>query len=179
MVLISGGAGAVGRAAIELARYLSAGHILTTVSGPEKAQLARATGAQTIVNYRDADASEQIKTACPEGIDHFVEVAIDQNLELDLKVAAPNASIVAYAGNDSSSARVPVRELMAANISLHFMLLYAIRSADLAAAISGVCEALSAGALTAPPLHRYSLEQVSQAHDAVEGGAVGKVVIDV
>jgi NADPH2:quinone reductase len=178
-VLISGGAGAVGRAAIELARYLDAEQVLTTVSGAEKAQVAHAAGAQTIVNYRDADAAEQIRTASPEGVDRFVEVAIDQNLGLDLQVAAPHASIVAYAGNDSSPATVAVRELMMANISLHFMLLYTIKPTDLAAAISGVCEALSAGALTVPPLHRYSLEQVAQAHDAVEGGAIGKVLIDV
>jgi NADPH2:quinone reductase len=29
------------------------------------------------------------------------------------------------------------------------------------------------------PLHHYPLEQTSEAHVAVEGGAVGKVLIDV
>src|ERR1700749_931062 len=49
-VLISGGAGAGGHAAIELARFEDAGHVVATVSGPEKAALAREAGAQTVVN---------------------------------------------------------------------------------------------------------------------------------
>jgi NADPH:quinone reductase len=177
-ILIAGGAGAVGRAAIELARYLDAEHVITTVSGPEKAELARAAGAHTVVNYRDANASDQIIEAAPLGVDRFVEVALDQNLELDLKVAAPHAVIAAYAGGESTVASVPVRELMAANMSLHFMLLYTIKPGCLEAAITGVSAALKAGALTTPPLHRYTLEQVAQSHDAVENGAVGKVLID-
>jgi NADPH2:quinone reductase len=177
-VLVAGGAGAVGRAAIELARHLDAEAVIATVSGAEKAQIAAAAGAHTVVNYRDADAAEQIIDAAPTGVDRFVEVALDQNLELDLKVAAPHAVIGAYAGDDSTRAMLPVRELMAANISLHFLLLYGVKPSDLAAAINGVREALRAGALTTPPLHRYPLVRIADAHDAVEQGAVGKVVID-
>jgi NADPH2:quinone reductase len=177
-VLVAGGAGAVGHAAIELARHLDAETVIATVSGPEKARIARAAGAHTVVNYRDVDAAEQIIDAAPTGVDRFAEVALDQNLELDLKVAAPHAVIAAYAGDDSSRAILPVRELMAANISLRFLLLYKVKPSDLAAAINGVCEALRAGALTTPPLHRYPLVRIADAHDAVEQGAVGKVLID-
>ena len=99
-VLVSGGAGAVGHAAIELARFEDAGHVVATVSGPEKAELARAAGAHTVVNYRDADVVDQIRAALPYGIDLFVEVALHQNLELDLAVAAPHAVITSYAADD-------------------------------------------------------------------------------
>ncbi len=68
-VLISGGAGAVGHAAIELARFEDAGHVVATVSSPEKAELARQAGAQTVVNYRDDDVVDQIRAAVPYGID--------------------------------------------------------------------------------------------------------------
>jgi NADPH2:quinone reductase len=177
-VLVAGGAGAVGRAAIELARYLDADTVIATVSGAEKARIAQEAGAHTTVNYRDADAAEQIIGVAPAGVDRFVEVALDQNLKLDLKVAAPHAVISAYAAQDSTRAILPVRELMTANISLRFLLLYKVKASELAAAIHGVCEALKAGALTIPPLHRYPLVRIADAHDAVEQGAVGKVVID-
>jgi NADPH2:quinone reductase len=177
-VLISGGAGAVGHAAIELARFEQAGHVIATVSGPEKAELARQAGAQTVVNYRDDGAVEQIRAAAPDGVDQFVEVALHQNLELDIAVAAPHAVITSYAADDSSVAHVPVRQLMAPNLTLRFMLLYTVPAAQLHDAIERTTAAVAAGALTTLPLHRFTLEQIAEAHDAVEGGAVGKVVID-
>jgi NADPH:quinone reductase len=177
-VLISGGAGAVGHAAIELARFEDAGHVVATVSSAEKAALARQAGAHTVVNYRDDDAADRIRSAVPDGIDRFVEVALDHNLELDLAVAAPHAVITSYAADESSVAEVPVRQLMAPNLTLRFMLLYTLAPSQLRDAIERTTEALAARALTTLPLHRFSLEQIAEAHDAVEQGAVGKVVID-
>jgi NADPH2:quinone reductase len=177
-VLISGGAGAVGHAAIELARFEDAGHVVATVSGPEKAALAHAAGAHTVVNYREPDIADRIRAAAPGGIDRFVEVALHQNLELDLAVAAPQALITSYAADDASVARVPVRQLMGPNLTLRFMLLYTIAPAALQAAIERTSAAIAAGALSALPIHRFTLDQIEAAHDAVEQGAVGKVVID-
>jgi NADPH2:quinone reductase len=177
-VLVSGGAGAVGHAAIELARFQGAESVIATVSGESKAELARAAGAHPVVNYRDHDAAERIRAAAPAGVDLFVEVALDQNIGLDLAVAAPRASITAYAAAEDTVAQIPVRRLMAANIVLRFMLLYGISQPDLRDAIARTQQALSAGALTTLPLHRFTLEQAAEAHDAVEQGAVGKVLID-
>ncbi len=177
-VLISGGAGAVGHAAIELARFEDARHVVATVSGAEKAELARQAGAHTVVNYRDDDAVDQIHAAVPDGVDRFVEVALDHNLELDLAVAAPHAVITSYAASESSVARVPVRQLMAPNITLRFMLLYTVPHDRLEDAIERTAQAVAAGALSPLPIHRFKLDQVAEAHDAVEQGTVGKVVID-
>ena len=177
-VLISGGAGAVGHAAIELARFEDAGHVVATVSGPEKAALAQAAGAPTVVNYREPDIVEKIRGAVPGGIDRFVEVALHENLELDLAVAAPQALITSYAADDASVAQVPVRQLMAQNLTLRFMLLYTVPPTELQAAIERTSAALAAGALSPLPIHRFTLDQIEAAHDAVEQGAVGKVVVD-
>lgn len=177
-VLVSGGAGAVGHAAIELARFGDARHVVATVSSAEKAELARQAGAQTVVNYRDDDAADQIRAAVPDGIDRFVEVALDQNLTLDVAVAAPHALVTSYAATDASVAQVPVRQLMAPNITLRFMLLYTVPPRKLQHAIERTVAAVAAGALSTLPIHRFKLEQIAEAHDAVERGAVGKVVID-
>jgi NADPH2:quinone reductase len=59
-VLVAGGAGAVGHAAIQLARWAGA-RVLSTVSSPEKAKLALAAGAEHVVNYRTGDAPEQLR----------------------------------------------------------------------------------------------------------------------
>jgi NADPH2:quinone reductase len=177
-VLVAGGAGAVGHAAIELGRWAGA-RVVTTVSGSEKAALARAAGADAVVNYRDADAAERIRAAAPDGVDRVVEVALESNLSLDLDVAAPHAVISSYAAAPGQDAVVPVRRLMTSNLLLRFVLVYTIPRPALRAAVDGVGRALADRALTTLPLHRFPLERAAEAHDAVEAGAVGKVVIDI
>jgi NADPH2:quinone reductase len=177
-VLVSGGAGAVGHMAIQLARWGGAERVVATVSGPEKAELARAAGAHAVVNYREPDAARQIAAAAPGGVNRVVEVALEANLELDVEVAAPHASIVGYAASPDTEAQLPVRRLMFDNLTLRFMLLYTVRAGELRAAIDAVSAAVAEGALVTLPLHRFRLEDIGAAHDAVESGAVGKVLVD-
>jgi NADPH2:quinone reductase len=176
-VLVAGGAGAVGRAAIELGRF-GGGRVVATVSSEDKADLARAAGADATVDYRADDATERVREAAPDGVDRVVELDLAHNLELDLAACAPHASIVSYAG-ESGDPDVPVRRLMGPNLNLRFVLVYSMPAEAVTAAVDGVSEAVAAGALTEPPLHRFPLEETAAAHDAVEGGAVGKVLIDV
>ena len=176
-VLVAGGAGAVGHAAIELARFAGA-RIVATVSGPEKAELARQAGAEVVVNYRDEGTTEAIRRFAPAGVERIVEVSLGANLALDLAIAAPHAVLSTYADGGGDPASLHVRPLMNANLVLRFVLIYGVTATQLAAAVELTRRALEAGALTTLPLHRYPLERAAAAHDAVEGGAVGKVVIE-
>jgi len=177
-ILIAGGAGAVGHAAIELAKFDGA-HVITTVSSAEKAELAKSAGADVVVNYRDADAVEQIKAAAPNGVDRVIEVALGANLDLNLAVLRPAGSIITYATEPSGDPQLPVRRLMTDNITLRFVLVYNFTDAQIEAAIAGVSAALAAGALTPLPETHFSLDQIADAHLAVEGGAMGKVIVDI
>lgn len=177
-VLVAGGAGAVGHAAIELARHGGA-RVVATASSDEKRALALAAGADAVVDYRAGDAVERIRAAASDGVARVVEVALPANLELDLAVCEPNATVVVYADTGPPELMLAVRRLMTANIALRFILLYGIGSDRLATTAAGVGEALAAGALTTLPLHRFSLDEIAAAHEAVEAGAVGKVLIDV
>ncbi|HWT92992.1 MAG TPA: NADPH:quinone reductase [Solirubrobacteraceae bacterium] len=175
-VLVAGGAGAVGHAAIELAKWAGA-RVVATVSNDEKAELARTAGADAVVNYKADDAVDQVKAAAPDGVDRVVELALGANLELDVAVAAPNAIVTSYA-NDADAPTLDVRTLMVPNLTLRFMLVYTLPKPALAHAVQDVSEAVADGALTPLPVHRFPLAETAAAHDAVEGGAVGKVVID-
>lgn len=173
-VLVAGGAGAVGHFAIELAKH-SGARVVTTVSSPEKAELARQAGADLVVNYKDEDAAGQVKAFAPV-VDRVVEVALGANLELDLAVSGPRTSVVTYAA-DGNDPTIPVRACMGANVNLRFMLLYGVPDENLDAAVTDITAALKAGALTELPSHRFSLDDAAAAHEAVENGAVGKVII--
>lgn len=183
IVLVAGGAGAVGNAAIQLARW-AGGTVITTVSSPEKATLARAAGADHVVDYRTEDAAEVIAGLAPDGVDVIVEVAPAANAALDVAVAGPHASVAVYARDGAGELTLPVWELMRRNIRYEFVLLYTLAEPAKANAIADVAAAIEAGALRVGaeaglPLHRYPLERTADAHDAVQGGAVGKVLIRV
>jgi NADPH2:quinone reductase len=175
-VLVAGGAGAVGHYAIELAKFYGA-RVATTVSGPAKAELAREAGADLVVNYRDADAADQLKAFAPQ-MDRIVELALGANLELDLAVSGPQTHLVDYAAEPADPV-LPVRRLMSANITLRFILLYGIPADATDRACADITAALEAGALTELPVARFPLDQVAQAHEAVEAGAVGKVLLEI
>jgi NADPH2:quinone reductase len=173
-VLVAGGAGAVGHFAIQLARWAGA-RVITTVSGPEKAELARQAGADHVVNYRDPDAAGQIK-AVAERVDRVVEVALGANLGLDLALAHPDTVIVTYAAEPADPV-LPVRACMNANVVLRFILLYGVPAAAMDHAVADVSAALAGGALTGLPCQPFPLSDIVQAHEAAEAGPVGKVLV--
>ena len=175
-VLVAGGAGAVGHYAIELAKFAGA-RVATTVSGPAKAELAAKAGADLVVNYRDAGAADQLRAFAPR-LDRIVELALGANLDLDLAVSGPDTHIVDYAA-EATDPVLPVRRCMTANVTLRFILLYGIPAAAADEAVAEISRALHAGALTELPVTRFPLDQVAAAHDAVEAGAVGKVLLEI
>ena len=177
-ILVAGGAGAVGHAAIELAKFDGA-HVITTVSSPEKAELAKAAGADVVVNYRDADAVEQIKAAAPNGVDRVIEVALGANLDLNLAVLRPAGSTITYATEPTGDPQLPVRRMMTDNVTLRFVLVYNFTDAQIDAAVADISRALADRALTPLPEIHFSLDQIAEAHLAVEGGATGKVIVDI
>ncbi|MGN6221435.1 MAG: NADPH:quinone reductase [Microbacterium sp.] len=183
IVLVAGGAGAVGHAAIQLAVWAGA-TVIATISSDEKAALATAAGAHHVVNYRDGAAAAKIAALAPAGVDHIVEVSLTQNAVLDAQVIANHGSIAYYADNGGDQATIPVRPTFAKNVRIQGLLLYTVGQAALSAAAEDITAALHDGALPVGeaaglPLTWFSLEETAAAHDAVEQGAVGKVLIDV
>jgi len=183
IVLVQGGAGAVGNAAIQLARW-SGATVITTVSGPQKAALAQAAGAHAVINYRTEAVAEAVRSLAPDGVDLVVEVAPATNDDLDRSVIAMGGTIAIYANNGGEHLTLPIRETYSLNLRYQFILLYTITQDQKRAAAEDVAAAVAAGGLRVTddagvPLHHYPLDQTAAAHDAVEAGAVGKVLLDI
>jgi NADPH2:quinone reductase len=183
VVLAAGGAGAVGHAAIQLARWAGA-TVITTISGPEKARLATAAGAHHVINYREGDPVAEIRAIAPDGVDIIAEVALGANLALDLAVLRTRGTIATYANDGARRVELDVRQNMTLNTRFQFMVLYTVGDKALAAGAQDVAAAVADGALPVGeehglPLVRFPLARTADAHRAVENGAVGKVLVDV
>ncbi len=182
-VLVSGGAGAVGNAAIQLARWCDA-TVLTTVSDARKAQLAAAAGADHIITYTQQDVAAEVHKVVPHGVDIIVEVAAAANAGIDAAVIGRYGAVSIYADDGKQDLSVAIRPLMVQNARFQFVLVYGVPPEAKRQAVEDVDVAILDGAVrvgaeVGVPLHHFPLEQAADAQVAVENGAVGKVLIDV
>ena len=182
-VLVAGGAGAVGNAAIQLARWSDA-TVITTVSSPQKGELAVAAGADHVINYWEQDVVAEVLKMAADGVDMIVEVSPAANAAIDAAVIGRHGCVAVYANNGGEDLTLPVRDLMVVNARWQFVLLYTAPALAKTTAVEDIGTAVASGAIRVGqdaglPLHHYPLEQTGDAHSAVEGGAIGKVLIDV
>lgn len=176
-VLVTGGAGAVGQAAIQLARRGGA-HVIATVSSQQKAAIADEAGAHAVLNYRQPSFGADLAEAAAEGLDRVVDVDMAANLAGYLQHLRPHAVAVSYASS-TVPLGTPVAPLMGSNATLRFVRIYGVDQPNLDAAVSDITAALHEGLLRPLPWHRFPLVRTSDAHDACRQGAIGKVLIDV
>jgi NADPH2:quinone reductase len=183
-VLVQGGAGAVGNAAIQLARWSDA-TVITTVSGPDKAQLAAKAGADHVINYVTQDVVAEVKKIAPHGVEAIVEVNAPVNAAIDAQVLAMHGAVAMYADDDGSEITVPaMRSQMMLNARWQFVLVYTEPRRAKELAVEDVNGAVLDGAVRVGddaglPLHIFPLAETAAAHQAVQDGVVGKVLIDV
>ncbi|MCQ1988202.1 NADPH:quinone reductase [Arthrobacter sp. zg-Y844] len=182
-VLVQGGAGAVGHAAIQFAAWAGA-TVIATVSSDAKAELATAAGAHHIVRYPDDAEADRIRELAPDGVDHIVEVSPAQNAALDVDVIANHGSIAYYANNNGEEFTAPIVASFAKNVRWQGVLIYTVGTQAQHAAAEDITAALQDGALSVGesaglPLTWFPLEETAAAHDAVENGTTGKILIRV
>ena len=181
-VLVQGGAGAVGNAAIQLARWADA-TVIATVSGPRKAQLAAAAGADHVVTYTQQDVVAEVRRIAPHGVQTVVEVSAARNAAVDAQVLSTHGAVAMYADDGGAEVTVPVRASMVPNARWQFVLVYTEPQRAKVLAVEDVNAAVLDGAVRVGedaglPLHVYPLAETAAAHQAVQDGAVGKVLVD-
>jgi NADPH2:quinone reductase len=179
-VLIAGGAGAVGHYAIQFARLRGARTIVATVSSDEKGALARAAGADAIVNYRTDDvAAKCLEATRGAGIDRVIEVDLAANAAVDLAVVRPEGRIVTY-GSGAPEMAIPFLPAIVKNVRFSFFMVYHLTPEDRARAVADLTQVLERGLLTHNIAARLPLERIAEAHEQVEQGRViGNVVLEI
>ena len=179
MVLVTGGAGAVGHYAVQLAKWGGA-KVIATVSSAAKAEQARLAGADLIINYKTDDVVAKVMAFTDKrGVDRVVDVDFGGNIVTTLKLMAFNSTIAVYATNGNRTPVVPVRELMERCIALRSLVLPALPPPLHAAAQTDITKWLAAGTHLHNIAARFPLSDTAQAHLAVEkGDKLGTVIVD-
>ena len=178
-VLVSGGAGAVGHYAVQLAKWGGA-RVIATVSSQVKDMEARLGGADHVINYRTEDVVSKVMAFTEKrGVDRVIDVDFGGNLATTLKLMAMNSTIAVYATNGNRTPMVPVRELMEKCITVRTLVLFALPPPLLAAAQEDISRWLAAGTRVHNIAGQFPLRETAQAHLAVEkGDKLGTVVVD-
>ena len=178
-VLVTGGAGAVGRYAVQFAA-LGGARVIATVSSAEKAAVARAAGAHEVLDYKSEDVAERIEEITGgAGVTRIVEVEFGGNLETSLAVIADNGVIASYASDAVLEPALPFYRLAYANLTVRPVLVFAMPEEAKRRAIADITRWAENGELSHHMGPRFALEDCAAAHAAVEAGANGKVIIEI
>lgn len=178
-VLVTGGAGAVGHYAVQLAKWDGA-TVIATVSGPEKAAEAKAAGANHVLNYREQDIGQAVLDLTGgRGVDHICEVDFGGNLAANVKCLALNGSITTYATDGATAPALPVGDLMSRCITIRIFVLNSLPRVKLEQAQNDISRWLAEGERVHRVPEIFPLAEIASAHEAVEAyQKFGTVVVD-
>ncbi len=178
-VLIAGGAGGVGHHAVQFAKAAGA-TVVTTISSPEKAKVARAAGADHTIDYKRENVGERVAAITGKtGVDAVIELDVAANAKLLPQVLRPRGKVVVY-GTGAAEAELPLMFFLRNAITLEFIYVYELNAAERAAALAAIARALDSGALMTNIGMTIPLADIVTAHEAVEGGKVlGNVVVQI
>jgi NADPH2:quinone reductase len=176
-VLISGGAGGVGHYAIQFAKARGA-VVITTVSSEAKAKLARAAGADHVIDYkRDNVGAAVMDLTDQAGVDAMIEMDLAANAKLYPGLLRPRSKVVVY-GTGAPEAAIPAQFLLVNAITLQWIFVYELTAPERAAALDTIATLMTQKRLIHNVALTVPLGDIVQAHEAVEQGkAAGNVVL--
>lgn len=179
-ILVQGGAGAVGSVAIELARWNCA-RVIATVSTDEKAQIARAAGADHVINYRTEDvAGRVLELTGGRGVDRIVEVDFGDNIATNAAALKSNGVLASYS---STRVREPVfryYDFAIKGCRIHLVQATTMPAEIRHAGLKTISALLDRGLLVPRLARSFPLAGIAQAHELMEaGGAIGNIVVRV
>ncbi len=178
-VLVQGGAGAVGNAAILLAKWAGA-WVAATVSREEQAEVARVAGADLVINRHEEDVPQAIRSATGgRGVDRIVDVDISANIEVAISCLARDGVVSAYS-TESPQAKlaIPFFPALLGGLSFRFVYVYTMPEAAIRQAAEEISACAASGTYVPRIAKTYALNAVADAHEFQESGkAVGKILI--
>lgn len=175
-VLVHGATGGVGCIATQMA-VRGGALVIATVRSESQLDAARALGAQRVIVAGAPDLAAQIRAVAPAGVHRIAEVDLADHIDLDAEVVALGGTISSYA-TSVDRPEIPYWPLGFSDVVLRLLGSDDFSPAVKAHAAAELTDALVEGALRIPVTERLPLDEVARAHELVEAGHSGRVVIE-
>jgi NADPH2:quinone reductase len=176
-VLVHGVLGGVGSLAAQLARWGGATVLATVRRGDDLDRVDPAVVSHAVA-LDSCDPAAAIRRYTPRGVDRIIEVALSDNADLDTAVAATDAVIAAYATR-ADRTEIPFWPLLFNNVTLRLLGSDDFPAAARRQAARDLTAAAAVGALTVDVDDRCPLEDIAKAHDRVDAGGRGRVLVTI
>lgn len=177
-VLVTGGAGTVGRYAIQMAR-LAGARVITTISSEEKAR--HAGDADHVINYREQQVGPTVmEITGGRGVDRIIEVDFGANQAVSQEIIAEGGTIAAYASAADMEPTLAFYPLMFRNVTLRMLLVYLLDPERRRQGEARLTEWLREGRLSHAVAETWPLDRTAEAHQSVEAAdKLGTVVVEI
>jgi NADPH2:quinone reductase len=175
-VFVSGGAGSVSQYVIQFAKAKGA-TCLTTISSSEKAKAAREAGADHVIDYKRESVGDRVMEITDKrGVDVMIEMDLTANAKLIPGIIRPKGSVIVY--GTGPEATLPAAFCLINSIRLEFFLVYELDATERDRVIAIIDGALKQGALLNRVAQKtFNLDEIALAHEAVERGSLGNVLM--
>jgi len=175
-LLVSGGAGSVSQYVIQFAKSAGA-TVLATISSREKAAAAREVGADHTIDYKREDVGARVmEITGKHGVDAVIEMDLAANAKLIPSVLRPKGSVIVY-GTGAPMVNLPAFFCLTQSIRLQFFLVYELAADQRERAVAAINRELEQGLINRIAKPTYTLADIAGAHEAVERGTLGSVIV--
>ena len=176
IVLVHGGSGGVGTAAIQLARNAGL-KIIATAGTPKGLELLRQLGAHHVLNHREPGyLSEIMPITEGRGVDMILELLANVNLGKDLGILAMHGRVVVVGSR--GRVEVDARDAMIRDADIRGLLLFNATAGEKASIHAALGAGLANGTLAPVIGAELPLAQAALAHEQIMApGAHGKIIL--
>jgi NADPH2:quinone reductase len=176
-VLVQGGAGGVGSAAVQLAHARGA-RVLATVGSAADAERVRTLGADETIDRKATDVAAEVgRLTDDKGVDVILELILSANLAADLAMIAKGGRIVGIGGGPEPTVTLPTGPAIAVDASLLFASSSNAGRAGTAEILTEVARLVAEGKLRPVVGKVLPLAQAREAHELLAGHHFGKIVL--
>ena len=177
-LLISGGSGAVGHLAVQLAKWGGA-KVIATGSQDSSGSILK-NGADYFFDYSSNNLVSQIIEVVPEGVDRVIEVEFGLNLTWLHQVLKPNGTLAVYGSAKEMNPTIPFGLYLFKAIKIDIFLIYILPRKERELAINFLHAAFEQRALKPKIDSIFKLEDCAQAQNrTLEQGRKGAVLIEI
>jgi NADPH:quinone reductase-like Zn-dependent oxidoreductase len=179
-ILITGGAGRVGHYAVQWASQAGA-EVIASASNAEDAATCTSAGATHVVNHREPDfAARVLEILKGDGVDRIIDVEFGANLSTSLEVLRIGGTIATYSSTQQPAPELPFFQMMYKDVTLRFIIVYAMPEAAKQHAIADLDTALREGRLQHRIAQTMPLADIAAGNELIEEGSIrGSVILNI